>query len=126
MITVTCAIIRKDNFVLITRRKNSEANGGLWEFPGGKVELGESLQECLEREIKEELNVDCIVKDIFFISDFQAENGHLKLIALECEILSHKLSLTVHDDAKWVEVDHLLEFRLAPADIPIAKELQNY
>ncbi|MFA4979209.1 MAG: NUDIX domain-containing protein [Sphingobacterium sp.] len=95
LITVVCGIIFKNNFVLICRRKPEKSLGGYWEFPGGKVEDGESDEESLRRE----------------------------LISFVCETENIASESTDHDQLEWVKVSDLLSWKLAPADIPIAKEL---
>ncbi len=120
---VTAAIIKSDNKILLTRRKKGEKLEGAWEFPGGKVEMNETLQQGLEREILEELKLIVEAGNIFTTSLYTYSHGSIKLIAIDATILSGKIELTVHDKADWVPVKNLLDYNLAPADIPIAKEL---
>ncbi|MGV1098928.1 MFS transporter [Thiovibrio sp. JS02] len=123
MKTVTAAIIVKNDRVLLTRRKEGEKLSGYWEFPGGKVEDGETLQECLERELQEELGVAARAGDVFAESVYHYAHGKIKLIGLETELLDHEFHLRVHDRAEWVPARNLLEFQLAPADIPLARKI---
>jgi ADP-ribose pyrophosphatase len=81
---VTAAIILKDNKVLIAQRAAGENLAGNWEFPGGKIEPGETLQECLKREIDEEFEVDIEVLDFFGESTYSYHNGTIILIAFWC------------------------------------------
>ena len=122
---VTAAIIFKDDTVLITRRKKGETLEGLWEFPGGKIEAGETPQLCLERELLEELELNVKAHNILAESKYHYENGAIKLIALRTEVLSGRITLHVHDKAIWVPFSELLNYELAPADIPIAKKLME-
>ena len=120
---VAAAIIQSGATILLTRRKQGEKLAGYWEFPGGKIEKDETIQECLEREIQEELNI-CINAGKTITSSIHTyRHGIIELIALEAEVISGDLQLTVHDKADWVPIPDLLEYKLAPADIPIAKEL---
>ena len=122
---VTAAIIFHRDSVLITRRKQGQALEGMWEFPGGKIESGETPQICLEREILEELGVKIRAGDIVAESDYHYAHGSIRLIALSAEILEGQLSLRVHDKAEWVPLHRILDYELAPADIPIAKQLKE-
>jgi 8-oxo-dGTP diphosphatase len=121
---VTAAIVLQDNKVLLTRRAPGQSLEGYWEFPGGKVEEGESLQECLKREIFEELGVQAEVEqDEFCVVKHQYDHGEILLVGILTYLKSHNFQLTVHDQYDWVPVDDLLSFKLAPADIPIAQKL---
>jgi 8-oxo-dGTP diphosphatase len=121
MKTVTAALIFDGPKVLLTRRAPSGKLAGFWEFPGGKLEEGETLQECLARELEEELGIRAKVFEIIAQNDHHYEGGSIRLIALEARISDGDIRLTVHDAIEWVHAEKLLEFKLAPADIPIAK-----
>ncbi|QRY56389.1 NUDIX hydrolase [Sphingobacterium siyangense] len=123
LITVVCGIIFKDDLVLICRRKPEKSLGGYWEFPGGKVEDGESKEESLLRELIEELNLKVKIKQHFFDTVHHYENGAIELISFICETENIASESTDHDQLEWVNVSDLLGWELAPADIPIAKEL---
>ena len=123
LITVVCGIIFKDDLVLICRRKPEKSLGGYWEFPGGKVEDGESNEESLLRELIEELNLKVKIKQHFFDTVHQYDNGAIELISFICETENIASESTDHDQLEWVKVSDLLGWKLAPADIPIAKEL---
>ena len=120
---VTAAIIRDGENILVVRRGQGETLAGFWEFPGGKVELPETLQECLERELFEELDVATKVTNVVAVSDYKYENGAIKLVALEAEILHGEIKLSVHDKLRWLTPNEIVELKLAPADIPIAHAL---
>lgn len=120
---VTAAIIYQDGKVLLTRRGPGEKLAGFWEFPGGKIENGETYQECLTREIKEELNLQIEVGEVLTTSTYKYEHGEIHLIALEAWILSGSIELTVHDKYEWVAPTDLVFYKLAPADIPIVEQL---
>ena len=122
---VTAAIIFNNDRVLLARRCKGQKLEGYWEFPGGKIEKNETPQACLEREINEELNVKANAGEIIFQSIYEYPNGVIKLLAIETVLLCDNISLTVHDKIKWVSLDDLTIFRLAPADIPIAKQLKK-
>ena len=120
---VTAAIIRDGENILVVRRGPGEKLAGFWEFPGGKVEHPETLQECLERELFEELDIATKVTDVVAVSDYKYENGAIKLVALKAEILHGEISLSVHDRLRWLTAREILDLKLAPADIPIAQAL---
>ena len=120
---VTAAIIRDGENILVVRRGPREKLAGFWEFPGGKVEHPETLQECLERELFEELDIATKVTDVVAVSDYKYESGAIKLVALEAEILHGEISLSVHDKLSWLPACKILDLKLAPADIPIAQAL---
>ncbi|WP_333627690.1 (deoxy)nucleoside triphosphate pyrophosphohydrolase [Sphingobacterium siyangense] len=123
LIKVVCGIIFKDDLVLICRRKAEKSLGGYWEFPGGKVEDGESNEESLLRELIEELNLKVEIKQHFFDTVHQYDNGAIELISFICETENIASESTDHDQLEWVKVSDLLNWKLAPADIPIAKKL---
>ena len=126
MKVVTAAIIINDKKVLLARRGPSETLAGYWEFPGGKVEDGESLAVCLRRELQEELSVDAEVGEVMATSEYHYDHGSFLLVGMYANLLSNDLKLIVHDKAEWVPVDDLLSYELAPADIQLAKHLQDH
>ncbi|KRQ86106.1 CTP pyrophosphohydrolase [Caloramator mitchellensis] len=119
---VTAAIIIEDDKVLIAKRKDGNIKGK-WEFPGGKVEKGESYEDCLIREIKEELNIEIEIIKHYQTNIHTYDNGVIKLIAFIAKAETFDFVLSVHDEIKWVDASELLNFDLAPADIPIAEQL---
>ena len=96
---------------------------GYWEFPGGKLEPQESPEECVVRELKEELSLTACAKEIIATSTYQYPKGTIELIAIECEVEDMNMSLTVHDEFQLLKPKALLDINLAPADIEIAKKL---
>jgi len=122
-IKVVCGIILCNDKVLICRRKPEKSLGGYWEFPGGKVEDGESYEESLLRELIEELNLKVEIKEHFFDTVHHYDNGAIELISFICETSGTVLESTDHDLVEWEKVENLLNWKLAPADIPIAKAL---
>ena len=125
MKVVTAAIIQDQGRFFVARRGPGEKLAGLWEFPGGKVEPGETLQEGLKREIAEELGVEAIVGDVVTESHYKYEHGEILLVALQTEIKGKDIKLSVHDREDWLFPEQILALELAPADIPIAKFLME-
>jgi len=125
LIKVVCGIIFKDGKVLICRRKPEKSLGGYWEFPGGKIEDGESNEESLNRELLEELGMKVDVKNYFRTNIHTYEKFTIELIAYKCHFIHANYKLTDHDTYKWVSVKDLKNINLAPADIPLAIELLN-
>jgi 8-oxo-dGTP diphosphatase len=122
---VTAAIIVRNNKVLIARRAPGENLEGKWEFPGGKIELGETPEHCLQREIHEELDIDIDVLDFFGDSIYDYSNGTIRLMAFRCQWLSGELTLRVHSEIAWVNSDELGTYDFAPADIPLVGKLKS-
>ncbi len=111
--------------MFLTRRGQREKLSGFWEFPGGKVEPGETLKQCLERELKEELNLICHAGDEIMRSEYIYAHGSFTLVALKTIIRSGEIGLSVHDRFDWVPIKDLLNYQLAPADVPIAKRIMG-
>jgi len=122
---VTAAIILKDHRVLIAQRAPGENLAGKWEFPGGKTEPRETPQECLKREIREELEVDIEVSDFFGESIYAYHSGTIKLMAFWCQWISGEFTLKVHSNLAWVSCHELDLYEFAPADIPLVEKLKS-
>lgn len=124
MITVVAALIKKDNKVLIAKRATGDNNVfGKWEFPGGKVENNETEELAIEREIKEEFELDIKAKKFIINNVCEYPNKTVDLRLYECEYINGVFKLHDHSQYAWVEIDKLLEYDLAKADIPLAKYL---
>ena len=125
IIRVTAAILEKDGKILIAKRKTGDKLfAGLWEFPGGKVEEGETPEECMARELKEELDIEVEVVGLITSNKHKYPHGYFELIAYRVKYISGEIVLNDHDDFKWVTVDEMDNFEFPPADIPIIKELK--
>ena len=106
-----------------SRRPKGKHLENYWEFPGGKLEENETLFQCLERELKEELTINTQAKDILTRSMYTYEHGKFEIVAIRTTIISGSITLSVHDKAKWVDINQLVTYSLLPADISIAKYL---
>ena len=112
---VVAAIIKKDNKILATQSGYGEFEG-LWEFPGGKIEEGETKEEALVREIKEELNADIIVEKFALDLEWQYPNFYLYMSCFEC-VLESDIELLEHMGARWLSLDELDSVEWIEADI---------
>lgn len=120
---VAAVILDERNRVLIAQRKQTDSQGGLWEFPGGKLKASETPEQCLIREIKEELGLSITVGNIFSAVNHAYSDKSILLLAYHCRIVGGTIQLKEHQDAKWVKLGELLNFNLSAADIPVAKKL---
>lgn len=124
MITVVAALIKKNDKILIARRATGDSNVyGKWEFPGGKVEQNEKEEAAIEREIKEEFDMDIRAKRYIInnICEYPARTIDLRLY--ECEYLGGEFKLRDHLEYAWIDIKDLLNYDLAKADIPLAEYL---
>lgn len=126
-ILVVAALIKKDNNVLIARRSTGDENVlGKWEFPGGKVEPNETEEHAIEREIKEEFELDIKANKYITNNVCEYPTKTVDLRLYECEYISGEFKLHDHSEYKWVNINELLNYDLAPADIPLAKYLKEF
>jgi 8-oxo-dGTP diphosphatase len=119
---VTAAVIIEEGRLFIARRGPEESLAGLWELPGGKIEPGESPQECLERELAEELGMEARVGAIVARTVYHYDHGSFEMLALHTERLSG-FALTVHDRFAWSSHEHINQYPLAPADVELLTQL---
>lgn len=125
MLQVTAAVLIKEGKCLIAKRRTGDALEQLWEFPGGKVEEGETPQECLQREIREELQIEVTVRDFLTESIYDYGRGVIRLMAYTVTWQSGSLRPTVHDGLAWVDGNAITAYPFAPADIPIAEKVRE-
>ncbi len=125
MLEVVAGIIWKDQKVLVAQRGEHKHLAGKWEFPGGKIEPGESPEQALERELKEEFSIDTHTTSFFELNIHHYPTFTIKLIAYHSEYISGDISLTDHDQAKWIDICEIKQYDFAEADIPIATELAS-
>ena len=121
-IEVVAAIIKKDDKIFITKRSYGEFID-MWEFPGGKVEVGETQEEALIREIKEELELDITNLNYLTTVEYYYPSFNLIMHCFICEICGGTLSLNAHNDAKWVSLEQLASQKWIPADIEVVEKL---
>lgn len=120
MINVLCGIItNSEGKIFLARRKPGKSLAGKWEFPGGKLEEGESEPECLKRELLEEIGMEVIVHDRLGENVHQNPTLQIRLIAYRCSLVNATYELTDHDTYAWVKPKELLNYELAEADVPL-------
>lgn len=124
-IIVVAALILEYGTVLIARKKPGKSLAGLWEFPGGKVEPGENIQDCLVREIREELGVKIEAGEVFAETVHEEPERNIRLIGIDARCLDKHFVLADHDEIRMVRFRDLPRYPLAPADLPIAKKLME-
>ncbi len=107
-----------------TQRGYGEFQGG-WEFPGGKIEVGESPQEALRREIIEELDTEITIGELVDTVEYDYPNFHLSMDCFWCEVLSGNLILKEHEDARWLLKEQLDDVEWLPADITLVEKIKR-
>lgn len=117
-ISVVGAVIRRNGTILCAKRSQSGSLAGLWEFPGGKIEPGETPKEALEREIIEELECRVSVGELITTTTHEYDFGIVSLTTFYCELLDGTPVLTEHAEVVWLEPAELRTLEWAPADIP--------
>ena len=120
---VTAAVIEKDGKILIAQRRKGATLGGRWEFPGGKIEPGETAEACLKRELKEEFDIECEIGKFIIASQFRYCLVPIELLAYRVKHICGELKINEHDQIRWVSPSELVSYDFMPADKPIVKLL---
>lgn len=123
-IEVVAAIIRKGDCTFATQRGYGEWQDW-WEFPGGKMEAGETQEEALQREIREELSAEISVDDFLCTVEYDYPKFRLRMHCFLCSLLSDGLSLNEHQAAKWLQKDEMDSVKWLPADLKVLEELRK-
>ena len=126
-IRVVAAVIRAVNnenkpVIFATQRGYGEFKGG-WEFPGGKIESGETPQQALKREIMEELDTEIAVGELIDTIEYDYPNFHLSMDCFWCEVIRGELILKEAEDAKWLTKEHLADVKWLPADVTLIEKI---
>lgn len=124
VIEVAAAIIIENGKIFATQRGYGEFKGG-WEFPGGKIEQGETPKEACKREIKEELEVDIKVGELFDTVEYDYPNFHLKMYCYLCKISEGNIVLVEHEAAKWLTKENLDSVDWLEADLNLIEKLKQ-
>jgi 8-oxo-dGTP diphosphatase len=122
---VTAAVIEKDGKVLVARRRKGLVAGGLWEFPGGKLEAGEAPGRGLERELEEELGVRARAGEFLCAVPFSGAGASFELVVLRTELLGYDFRLTDHDAVRWLAPDEMDEAEFSAPDRPVVRLLRS-
>ena len=123
-VRVVAAVIRKDDKIFATQRGYGEFKDG-WEFPGGKIEDGESPEQALIREIKEELDTDINVGELIDTIEYDYPNFHLSMDCFWCDIVQGGLELREHEAAKWLTKENLYSVEWLPADVELIEKIKK-
>lgn len=124
-VEVVSAVIQNDSKIFYAQRNLSKSMGGKWEFPGGKIEEGETREEALVREIKEELDSDIIVDKYLMTVEHDYPTFHITMHAYLCTLVKGELILKEHNDCVWLSKEELLSLDWADADKPIVNIIIN-
>lgn len=126
MIKVVAAILQKEDKILIAKKREGKPLAGFWEFPGGKIEEGESAEESLVRELVEEMSIKVKVNE--YVGESIYDYGDGKVISLKgftAEIVKGDIKLSDHDEYRWIKIEEANLYNLAPADIPLVNALMQ-
>ena len=121
-IEVVAAIIRKDDLVFATQRGYGDFKDW-WEFPGGKVEAGETPEEALKREIREELSTEINVDEFLCTVEYDYPAFHLTMHCYLCSLLTEALHLNEHEAARWLKLEELDSVDWLPADLEVVETI---
>ena len=124
-VKVVAAVIEKDGRVLIAKRQQGDMLAGKWEFPGGKIDPGETAEEALKRELREELNIETEVADFICSSLYDYEHLSVELLAYRVKHISGDITPHVHDEVRWVLPDDLCSYDFPAANIEIVRRLSS-
>jgi len=123
---VTCAIIMDKEGVLVTQRSQQMPHPLKWEFPGGKVKIGEKPEVCIHREIREELGIEISVERMLSTVVFTYGSDSFELIPFICQHLEGVIELAEHSQVRWVPVEELEQLDWLDADVEVVKILQEH
>ena len=123
-VRVVAAVIRKDDKIFATQRGYGEFKDG-WEFPGGKIEEGETPEQALAREIKEELDTEIQVGKLIETIEYDYPKFHLSMDCFWCEIMQGGLELKEHEAARWLSKEELYSVDWLPADVGVIEKIKK-
>lgn len=124
-VEVVAAIIQRDGAYFATQRGYGEFEG-MWEFPGGKIELGETHEMALKREIQEELGVDISIEELLCTTNYDYPSFHLTMHCYLCSIAAGKIELREHKSARWLTTETLDSVEWLPADKDAVELIRHF
>lgn len=124
IVRVVAAVIQKEDSIFATQRGYGAFKDG-WEFPGGKIEPGETPQEALIREIREELNTEIQVGDLIETVEYDYPDFHLSMDCFWCQVVEGSLELKEHEAARWLNKENLYSVDWLPADISLIARIEK-
>jgi 8-oxo-dGTP diphosphatase len=122
---VAAAVIEKDGKILIARRKQGDTHSGKWEFPGGKLDPGETPEACLKRELREELGIETEAGPFLCSIRFAYRHMAVELLFYKTSYVSGEITLHEHDRIEWVSPEALTDFDFLEADRPVLERLKE-
>ena len=122
-LVVTAAVIEKEGRILIAKRKQGWRFAGKWEFPGGKIESEETPEECLKRELREELGIETEIGKFICSSTYAYPHATIRLLVYQAFHVSGEYTLHDHEEIRWVLTQELLQFHCPEADKPVIEKL---
>ena len=125
MLKVTCAIIIQNKKILIVQNNSNSDHPFQWEFPGGKIYIEETSEECIKREIWEELEIEIKICQKMFYVEFDYDFKQIELIPFLCSIKKGEIKLNEHSELKWISVEELDEIDFSGADKKLIQQKQN-
>ena len=124
-VVVAAAVVIEDGRVLLTRRAEGQHLAGMWEFPGGKIEAGETPEECLARELNEEFDIEVSIGDYLGSNIHHYDHISIRLLAYRTTLEHGSLEPNDHDAYAWVGIDEMDQYDFAPADVPFVDQLKG-
>ena len=125
IVKVTAAILVKDNKIIIAKRGPDDRLAHKWEFPGGKIDINETPEQCLKREMKAECDIDVSVGEYLGSSIYHYDHMSIELMAYRTYWEEGEIDLKDHDEFKWISLEQLADFDFAPADLVFVEKLQK-
>ena len=126
LITTVAGVIKNENGEILCTLRDQGIYDYVsfnWEFPGGKVEEGETKEETLTRELHEELEIDVEIENFFYQVEHDYPDFHLSMAVFECKLISKEMKMNVHKGIKWLKPEDMMTLDWAAADIPVAQKI---
>ena len=123
---VIAGLIQKNDTILIAQRAKNDFLYGKWEFPGGKMEQGETEQECLKRELHEEFGINAEIGDYFYTVPFEHKNQPMEMLVFFVPFFSGEIILSEHSQIKWVKKEDLIQYDFPEPDKPVIQKLLTH